>query len=109
MQLSVHRGSRVPVTEQLRFQLELQILSGALAAGQRLPSVRALARQFAEAFGAPLAMIPARTFDGRRGQRVLALETLSDLAHARVFAPPPGPIARLARAFRCWRAASGLA
>lgn len=45
MQLSVHRGSRVPVTEQLRFQLELQILSGTLASGQRLPSVRALARR----------------------------------------------------------------
>lgn len=82
-----------------------------LAGGDRAApeAGRALARQFAEAFGAPLAMIPARTFDGRRGQRVLALETLSDLAHARVFAPPPGPVARLARAFRCWRAASGLA
>jgi GntR family transcriptional regulator len=45
VQLSVHRGSRVPVTEQLRLQLELQILSGALAAGQKLPSVRALARR----------------------------------------------------------------
>lgn len=35
----------MPVTEQIRFQLELAILSGGLRAGERLPSVRALARR----------------------------------------------------------------
>lgn len=69
---------------------------------------QALARAFGGRFRDEWAGIPALAFDGRRGQRVLALETISDLAHARVFAPPPGPVARLARAFRGWRAASGL-
>ena len=45
MEISVHRSSSVPVTEQIRFQLELAILAGGLQAGQRLPSVRALARR----------------------------------------------------------------
>jgi GntR family transcriptional regulator len=43
--LVLNRRGGVPVRDQLRVQLELQILSGALAPGQRLPSVRALARR----------------------------------------------------------------
>jgi GntR family transcriptional regulator len=43
--LVLNRRGGVPVREQLHAQLELQILSGALAPGQRLPSVRALARR----------------------------------------------------------------
>lgn len=43
--LVLNRRGGVPVRDQLQAQLELQILSGALAPGQRLPSVRALARR----------------------------------------------------------------
>jgi GntR family transcriptional regulator len=43
--LVLSRRGGVPVRDQLQAQLELQILSGALAPGQRLPSVRALARR----------------------------------------------------------------
>lgn len=41
----LNRQGGVPVRDQLIAQLELRILSGALAPGQRLPSVRALARR----------------------------------------------------------------
>lgn len=41
----LNRQGGVPLREQLMAQLELRILSGALAPGQRLPSVRALARR----------------------------------------------------------------
>lgn len=43
--LVLNRRGGVPVRDQLHAQLELQILSGVLAPGQRLPSVRALARR----------------------------------------------------------------
>jgi GntR family transcriptional regulator len=43
--LVLNRRGGVPVRDQLQAQLELQILSGALEPGQRLPSVRALARR----------------------------------------------------------------
>ena len=45
MDIVLNRNGGVPVKDQLRFQLELKILSGDLAPGQRLPSVRALARR----------------------------------------------------------------
>lgn len=41
----LNRQGGVPLRDQLMAQLELRILSGALAPGQRLPSVRALARR----------------------------------------------------------------
>lgn len=44
MTISVHPGSAVPVREQIRYQIELQILGGVLGPGAALPSVRALAR-----------------------------------------------------------------
>jgi len=43
--VALNRRGGVPVRDQLLTQLELKILSGALAPGQRLPSVRALARR----------------------------------------------------------------
>jgi GntR family transcriptional regulator len=45
MDIVLNRRADVPVKDQIRFQLELKILSGDLAPGQRLPSVRALARR----------------------------------------------------------------
>jgi GntR family transcriptional regulator len=45
MEIVLNRRGGVPVREQIATQLQLQILGGALAHGQRLPSVRALARR----------------------------------------------------------------
>lgn len=45
MDLVLNRGSGLPVRDQLVAQLQMQILGGHLAPGQRLPSVRALARR----------------------------------------------------------------
>ncbi len=45
MDIVLNRRGGVPVKDQLRFQLELKILAGDLTPGQRLPSVRALARR----------------------------------------------------------------
>jgi len=46
MQLWLSRGSEVSIREQLVTQVKLGILSDDLAAGQRLPSTRELARRF---------------------------------------------------------------
>ena len=45
MDIFINRRGGVPVRDQLVTQLELKILGGELAQGQRLPSVRALARR----------------------------------------------------------------
>jgi GntR family transcriptional regulator len=45
MDIFINRRGGVPVRDQLVTQLELKILGGDLARGQRLPSVRALARR----------------------------------------------------------------
>jgi GntR family transcriptional regulator len=45
MDIVLNRKGGVPVRDQLQAQLELRILSGEIAAGERLPSVRALARR----------------------------------------------------------------
>jgi DNA-binding transcriptional regulator YhcF (GntR family) len=45
MDIVLNRRGGVPLHDQLLAQLELRILGGALAPGQRLPSVRALARR----------------------------------------------------------------
>jgi DNA-binding transcriptional regulator YhcF (GntR family) len=45
LRLWVSRNSTVSIREQLSAQLVLGILSGRLAPGERLPSVRALARR----------------------------------------------------------------
>ncbi len=45
MDIVLNRRGGVPVKDQLRFQLEMKILAGDLAPGQKLPSVRALARR----------------------------------------------------------------
>ncbi len=45
MDIVLNRNGGVPVKDQLCLQLELKILSGDLKAGERLPSVRALARR----------------------------------------------------------------
>jgi len=45
MEIFINRRGGVPVRDQLVTQLELKILGGELAQGQRLPSVRALARR----------------------------------------------------------------
>ncbi|HEY2944365.1 MAG TPA: GntR family transcriptional regulator [Vicinamibacteria bacterium] len=45
MDIFINRRGGVPVRDQLVTQLELKILGGEIAQGQRLPSVRALARR----------------------------------------------------------------
>lgn len=45
MEIALNRKSSVPVREQIRTQLELRIVDGTLRGGERLPSVRALARR----------------------------------------------------------------
>jgi GntR family transcriptional regulator len=45
MDIVLNRRGGVPIRDQLVAQLELKILGGSLAPGQRLPSVRALARR----------------------------------------------------------------
>ena len=45
MDIVLNRRGGVPVREQIATQLQLKILGGELAHGQRLPSVRALARR----------------------------------------------------------------
>ncbi|HSD26300.1 MAG TPA: GntR family transcriptional regulator [Vicinamibacteria bacterium] len=45
MEFALNRKGGVPLHDQLLAQLELQILTGTIAPGQRLPSVRALARR----------------------------------------------------------------
>lgn len=45
MDIVLNRKGGVPLHDQLLAQLELKILTGAIAPGQRLPSVRALARR----------------------------------------------------------------
>ena len=45
MELILSRRTGIPVRDQLIVQLELRILDGTLAPGQKLPSVRALARR----------------------------------------------------------------
>jgi GntR family transcriptional regulator len=47
MLVRVQRGSSVPISRQIDTQLRAQILGGALAAGEQLPSVRQLARELA--------------------------------------------------------------
>jgi DNA-binding transcriptional regulator YhcF (GntR family) len=44
MRLRLDPSSRIPVGEQLRRRLEGLILSGSLGAGERVPTVRSLAR-----------------------------------------------------------------
>ena len=45
MEIVLNRRGGVPVRDQIVTQLEMKILEGSLAQGQRLPSVRALARR----------------------------------------------------------------
>jgi GntR family transcriptional regulator len=47
MFIRIERGSSVPVSRQIADQIRAQCLSGALAAGSRIPSVRQLARDLA--------------------------------------------------------------
>ncbi len=45
MEIALNRKGGIPVRDQLRTQLEMKILGGEIRAGERLPSVRALARR----------------------------------------------------------------
>jgi DNA-binding transcriptional regulator YhcF (GntR family) len=45
MDIVLNRRGGIPLRDQLVIQIELKLLAGALAPGQKLPSVRALARQ----------------------------------------------------------------
>lgn len=45
MEIALNRRGGISVKDQIRFQLELKILAGEIAPGQRLPSVRTLARR----------------------------------------------------------------
>ena len=47
MFVHIERGSSVPISRQISEQLRSQCLSGTLAAGEKLPSVRELAQQLA--------------------------------------------------------------
>ncbi len=47
MFVHIERGSAVPISRQIMEQLRSQCLSGTLAAGEKLPSVRELAQQLA--------------------------------------------------------------
>lgn len=47
MFVHIERGSSIPISRQIAEQLRSQCLSGRLAAGDRLPSVRELAQQLA--------------------------------------------------------------
>ena len=47
MFVHIERGSSVPISRQISEQLRSQCLSGTLAAGDKLPSVRELAQQLA--------------------------------------------------------------
>lgn len=47
MFVHIERGSAVPISRQILEQLRSQCLSGTLAAGEKLPSVRELAQQLA--------------------------------------------------------------
>jgi DNA-binding transcriptional regulator YhcF (GntR family) len=46
MKIWISKGSEVPVREQLTTQIMLAVASGELKPGQRLPSIRELARRF---------------------------------------------------------------
>jgi DNA-binding transcriptional regulator YhcF (GntR family) len=115
MTISVHPGSAVPAREQIRYQIELQILGGVLRPGAALPSVRALARSLelstrtvADAYrcleatgrvvGRPgaglfVASPPAATAADVEGACALALDDLVRQGHSRE---------RLAAAARAW-------
>ena len=43
MDIILSKSSDKPIYEQISSQIKSQVLSGALAAGERLPSIRALA------------------------------------------------------------------
>jgi len=45
VEIALNRRGGIPVRDQIRAQLELKILGGEIRAGERLPSVRALARR----------------------------------------------------------------
>src|SRR5438105_2985080 len=47
MFIRIERGSSVPITRQVAEQIRAQCLSGTLPPGERLPSVRELARELA--------------------------------------------------------------
>src|SRR5947207_2551724 len=47
MLIRIQKGSSVPITRQLADQIRAQCLAGALKPGERLPSVRELARELA--------------------------------------------------------------
>ena len=53
MDIVLNRKGGVPLHDQLLAQLELRILGGSIAPGERLPSVRALARQLGHALQQP--------------------------------------------------------
>lgn len=47
MFIRIEPGSGVPITRQIADQIRMQCATGALLVGQRLPSIRALARELA--------------------------------------------------------------
>jgi GntR family transcriptional regulator len=65
LDIVLNRRGGVPVREQLATQLELKIMGGDLAPGQRLPSVRALARRLSVHPNTVSAAYQDLTADGR--------------------------------------------
>ena len=45
MEITIHNSSEVPIYEQITDQVKEQIMAGALAAGDALPSMRLLAKE----------------------------------------------------------------
>ena len=64
MIVSVDLSSAVPVFEQLRSQIELQILAGQLPAGHQLPAIRHLAADLGLARGTVAKVYEALVRDG---------------------------------------------
>lgn len=64
MIVSIDPSSAVPVFEQLRSQIELQILSGQLPVGHQLPAIRHLAADLALSRGTVAKVYEALVNDG---------------------------------------------
>lgn len=88
LRLWVSRNSTVSIREQLSAQLVLGIVSGRLAPGERLPSVRALARRLRihpNTVSAAYSDLASRGWVGRRGSGVfVSLRRLSPRAETEV-------------------------
>ena len=86
MLLRIEKGSAVPVSRQLAEQIATLCAAGKLAPGDRLPSVRELARELAVNQNTVLRVYERLTGEGlldrRHGQGTFVAETAGDRASA---------------------------